>query len=322
MSVLIPDCSEYQIGPSGPDWAGIKKQNGGAGICRVGYGTDHLDHMFVSNYTAMKKNAFSFIGLYHYLRQDQDAGMQAAAFCGWVGPPSAVAPGTVFMLDLEEGSGNQSARANAWLTHVDNFYGLVSQPLNMRSWLYSYVVFANNHGLGPLFASARRTWIAAYSSTEPSLGHTLWQSTNGTDGANIVDWAGCGRCDTSIFHGTLPDLAATGWQGTPSDPPPVTQPEETMIRAEDKTHAISFANGAYSFISFFCDNTAEGRPTQVIRVAPWTSDTHGFAGITTVSVDVDHEKVTVQLPAHCAGISLQRASGAPTDWVPVAYNLG
>ncbi len=76
-------------------------------------------------------------------------------------------------------------------------------------------------GLSPIFNSARRTWIAAYQSNEAGLlPHTLWQSTNGTAGANITNWAGCGRIDTSIFHGALSDLAALGWGGTVTPPPP------------------------------------------------------------------------------------------------------
>jgi hypothetical protein len=210
---LLPDVSEFQTGPSTPDWAGIKKQNGGAAIIRVGYGHDHLDHMFVSNYTAMKASKFSFIGLYHYIRADQDAAAQARQFCAWAGPPSVIAPGTVFMLDLEEGGGNQLGRANAWLSHVDTFYGLDSRPLPERSWLYSGQNFAVGAGLAPIFHSARRTWVAAYQASEAGLlPHTLWQSTNGKVGANITSWAGCGRCDTSVFRGPLAGLAAMGWK--------------------------------------------------------------------------------------------------------------
>lgn len=218
MTVLIPDVSEFQAGSTAPDWAGIKAQNGGAGIIRVGYGTAHLDHMFVSNYTAMKANGYSFIGLYHYLVAGQDAAAQANQFCNWVGPPSAVAPGTVFILDLEEGTGNQTSRAMTWLTLVDTFYGFDAKPLNMRSWLYSYTSFIVAATLGAIFASNRRTWIAAYQTSEPAIGHTLWQSTDGTTGSHITNWPGCGRTDTSIFNGDLPTLAAMGW------PKPVIPP--------------------------------------------------------------------------------------------------
>lgn len=221
MTILLPDVSEFQAGGSAPDWAGIKSKNGGAGIIRVGYGDAHLDKMFVNNYTAMKGQKFSFMGLYQYLRGDQDPKTQANAFCNWIGPPSAVAPGTVFILDLEEGDGDQSGRALAWHNFVDNFYGLSAKPLNERSWLYSYTSFVAAHNLGSIFASQRHTWVAAYQASAPALGHTLWQSTDGKSGSNITNWPGCGRCDTSVHDGSLATLSADAWQiGDPPPPPP------------------------------------------------------------------------------------------------------
>lgn len=220
MTILLPDVSEFQTGSSAPDWAGIKQKNGGAGIIRVGYGDAHLDKMFLSNYTFMKQDKFAFMGLYQYLRAGQDPKAQASAFCNWVGPRSAVSPGTVFILDLEEGDGDQSGRANAWLSFVDHFYGLDTQPLNKRSWLYSYTSFVAAHNLGAIFASARHTWIAAYQSSEPAVGHTLWQSTDGKSGANITSWPGCGRVDTSVHNGTLATLAADTWTASQDPPPP------------------------------------------------------------------------------------------------------
>lgn len=218
MTILVPDVSEFQSGNSAPDWAGIKAKNGGAGIIRVGYGDAHLDKMFLSNYTMMKSNGFKFLGLYQYLRGGQDPNAQANAFCNWVGPTSAVAPGTVFILDLEEGDGDQSGRALAWHKFVDDFYGLSARPLNERSWLYSYTSFVASHNLGSIFASQRHTWVAAYQSTEPALGHTLWQSTDGSQGSNITSWPGCGRCDTSVHNGTLATLSADAWPGVPAAP--------------------------------------------------------------------------------------------------------
>jgi hypothetical protein len=224
MTILLPDTSEFQAGSTTPDWAGIKSKNGGAGIIRVGYGDSHLDRMFVGNYTAMKKNGFKFMGLYQYLRAGQDPQAQARAFCTWVGPKSAVAPGTVFILDLEEGDGNQAGRAQAWHSFVDDFYGLSGLPLNKRSWLYSYTSFVTQHNLGAIFASARHTWIAAYQNTEPSIGHILWQSTDGKLGSNITNWPGCGRCDTSVHNGTITSLSADAWQVGSAIPDPPSAP--------------------------------------------------------------------------------------------------
>ena len=223
---LLPDVSEFQAGPSAPDWAGIKRQNGGAGIIRAGYGTSHLDHTFAANYTAMKRLRYPFTGIYQYIVATQDIAAQARAFCGWIGPRSVIAPGTVFIADLEEGGGNQLSRANTWFGIVDGFYGLDRLPLPSRSWLYAGASFAADHGLGPVFASQRHTWVAAYSATEPKLGHTLWQCTDGTAGSHITRWAGCGRIDTSLYHGTVAQLAAMGW------PHPGSHPARPAIPAQ------------------------------------------------------------------------------------------
>jgi Glycosyl hydrolases family 25 len=198
--LLLPDLSEYQPAASMP---GIKAANGGAAIIRACYGTSHFDAAFHRLRAAASD--FPFLGLYMYVTAGQDIAAQARAFTAIVGE---LAPHEVPILDLEEGTGNQEARANAWLTVVDEALGLASRPLNERSWLYSNLDFAGTAGLTPIFASARHTWVAAYGPAEPSLGHTLWQSTNGTTGSNITDWPGAGRCDTNLYHGTLAQLAA------------------------------------------------------------------------------------------------------------------
>lgn len=329
MTVLLPDVSEFQSGGTAPNWTGIKHQNGGAAIIRVGYGNSHLDSMLVHNRSVIKGLGYSFCGLYQYLRAGQDAISQANAFIGWIGPH--LNPGEIPMLDLEEGAGNQSTRASQWFGVIDSHYGLTALPLNQRSWLYSGQNFAITSGLAPIFNSARHTWVAAYQSSEAGLlPHTLWQSTDGQVGANRTSWPGCGFTDTSIYHGTLAQLGAMGWH--PHTDPPVVQPTppvpqplgEQLIRADDKTYAVSFGNNQYTWISFFTDNGVEGKPSQVLRVAPWSADNGGSfppASIKTVTVDITHEKVTVGFPAHSAGVSIQR-QGDPSGWCPVAYNLG
>ena len=65
MAVTLPDVSEFQspAGGNAPNWAGIKSQNGGAGIIRVGYGNAHRDAMLVPNRVAIKSLKFGFCGL-------------------------------------------------------------------------------------------------------------------------------------------------------------------------------------------------------------------------------------------------------------------
>lgn len=194
-------------------------------------------------------------------------------------------------------------------------------PLSQRSWLYSGQDFAVSAGLTPIYDSARRTWIAAYTDSDAGLlPHTLWQSTNGQIGANQTDWSGCGSVDTSLYDGTLAGLSALGWH------PPTHQslllPEEEMqIQNDRKFGAVSFAGGQFTYISFFCDPGGEGKTPNVLRVAPFSGDTHGFTNITTVTIGPTTEKVTVALPANCSGISFQRQDDS-TNWATIAYNLG
>ncbi len=202
MTLLLPDLSEFQ---PNADMCAIKAMNGGGAILRVGYGNAHLDKSLVKHRAAAA--GFSFLGLYLYLRANQDVHSQAAAFIKWIGPH--LNSGEIPILDLEEGSGDQSGRAAQWFGIIDAEYGLAKLSLNRRSWLYSGQNFAVSAGLTPVFRSARRTWVAAYQASDAGLlPHTLWQSTDGKTGANRTNWPGCGFCDTNVYHGTLAQLAA------------------------------------------------------------------------------------------------------------------
>lgn len=194
MTLLLPDLAEFQ---PNADLAGIKRMNGGAIILRVAYGASHPDRVFARYRAEAGALGYQFCGLYQYLVAGQDVITQARAFLKLTGK---LAPHEVAILDLEEGAGDQAPRAAQWAALVDG-------TLGGTSWLYSGLDFAQEHGLGPVFAGPRHTWVAAYGDTEPALGHSLWQSTNGTVGANRTNWPGAGFCDSNLYHGTLAQLA-------------------------------------------------------------------------------------------------------------------
>lgn len=72
-------------------------------------------------------------------------------------------------------------------------------------------------------APAGWVWAASYGTVEPSLPHALWQYTNGTFVSlpaaqySPVNWPGVGLVDTSVFHGSLFEMAVALL-------PPVTPP--------------------------------------------------------------------------------------------------
>jgi len=206
--LLLPDFSENQSSGA-PDWiptpdfAGVMRQNGGAAIIRVSYGIDHLDHCFTRNRQAAQHHGYAFLGLYQYILPG-DIAAQARAFCQWVGD---LAPNEIPIADIEEGSGDQSGRAETWFGIVDSALGLSPQPLPKRSWLYSGEYFLTSQ-LDQVCTSGRSIWVAAYRDAEPTLGHILWQPTDGKQGPHITAWAGAGNVDTNLFHGTLEQLAA------------------------------------------------------------------------------------------------------------------
>ncbi len=193
--VHIPDVSEFQ---PNVDWKQVAARNGGAAIIRAMYGTAHVDKAWRGG--ARRKSAHEdgvhVLGIYQYVVQGEDAGAQAAAFVELVGE---LRPGEFAVIDLEEGAGDQLARAQAWLTHVDAH---LSYPGYRGAWLYSGAAFFEEHGLMPIANSKRHTWVAAYQASPPSVPHTLWQYTDS------AEWPGIGKCDSSVYEGDLAGLRA------------------------------------------------------------------------------------------------------------------
>lgn len=210
-----PDVAEFQ---PNTDMAGIKKMNGGFAIIRVCYGTSHPDHFYVRHRADSVEAGFRAVGLYQYLVKSQDVSLQANAYCELVGK---LAPWEFPVLDYEEAApgADQHARALKWLR-------IVEEKLGKRPWLYSGAFFAVDNGLAPLFnGTDYHTWVAAYGSVEPALGHTLWQSTDGRVGSHITRWPGAGLCDTNVYHGTIADLRAVVDPGDgPAPRPPGGKP--------------------------------------------------------------------------------------------------
>lgn len=194
-SVLLADISEFQ--PDISDAAYLAWSQ--AIVIRAAYGAQHADRAWFGGQRRelLHAGGAKFLGIYQYLVAGQDAAAQANQLCSLTG---ALAPGEKLICDLEEGSGNQSGRWKAWAQVVRDRTG--DDP-----WLYSGLNFASVHGLAPVH------WVAAYQRTEPSVTHRMWQF------ADAFTVPGVGRCDCSVFHGTIDQLAALAHGGTGPQPP-------------------------------------------------------------------------------------------------------
>ena len=198
----VPDCSEFQ--PDLHDAVLLKWTQ--AVIIRAMYGSVHDDQAWYGGQrrAQLHQGGALFVGIYQYLAAGQSAVVQARALLDLVGP---LRPGEKLICDLEEGAGPQHGRWLAWAKVIKDATG--EDP-----WLYTYLNFAQVHGLAP-------DWLADYLPLpdEPkSPPHVLWQFSStykvpGIDGA----------CDCSLFHGSVEELAALAYQPRPA-PRPVPAP--------------------------------------------------------------------------------------------------
>ena len=191
--VLLADFSEFQ--PDIADTAYLRWSK--AAIFRALYGT-RVDRAWFggARRDALHAGGAKFIGIYAYIRADQDITAQAKALVSLLGK---LRPGEKVIADIEEGPGSQQAR---WVTWAK----VINAALGDPPWDYSGLNYAAAHGLQPV------TWVAAYGTREPDPPHQLWQF---TDAFHVP---GVGTADCSVFHGTIDDLAALAYQGAKAPP--------------------------------------------------------------------------------------------------------
>lgn len=171
----IPDISEFQSGGK------IKEQ---AVIVRVHNGT-RPDHSW-ADFARQARGRIPVFGMYGYVIAGRDPAVQGRETAALIGP---LRPGEFVACDLEEGSGDQTARAEAWCQAVDAACG-------GTAWVYSGLAFYSEH----LSGVRRHRWVAAYGQGEPRGPHVLWQHTDSER------HPGLGRTDCSIWHGTVGSL--------------------------------------------------------------------------------------------------------------------
>lgn len=179
-------------------------------LCRVHNGY-RMDHMMPARRDYLRWHGFTALGWYQYLASGVDAAQQAREFCATVG---VLRDNEFAILDLEEGAGDQSGRAQAWFNVVDPW-------ARSAAMLYSGESFLEHQLGGAGRWPGRPLWVAAYRSAEPSMAHTLWQNTSTARFPGIA-----GPCDGSIHHGTAEEFHASVTGGKAPLPITPTIPED------------------------------------------------------------------------------------------------
>ena len=221
-NLIIPDLSEFQgtvawrtLAPAAP-----------AAIIRAHNGW-RADNAFKYNAT-VGVPLLKWWAAYQYLPASVDPVAARHAFDALVAPykPNAV------VLDLEEGTGDQSPRAKAWL---DAGTG--------PEILYSGLYFMRTHGLTGV---AVPKWIAAYGQAEPTDTHELWQFTDKQTFPGIAH-----PCDASIFHGTITELIALT-NPTTATPTPIsaTAPTLPTVMNPETKEQWTLANALWSIWTY------------------------------------------------------------------------
>lgn len=182
--IHLADVSEFQ---SNIDWAAYDSD---AVVLRVHNG-NRPDRSFDSTRLNAARKRCKVVGLYGYVVASRDAAEQGKEFAQTflAASPNGLRPGEFVACDLEEGSGDQTPRAEAWC-------GAVERVLKKKCWVYSSSAFRTEH----LAGEARQFWEAAYQGLEPHDHHVLWQH------SDHENHAGIGPCDCSIFDGSVVDL--------------------------------------------------------------------------------------------------------------------
>lgn len=194
-SVFLADVSEFQ--PDVVDAAYLAWSK--AVIIRACYGDAHDDKAWYGGQrrALLHSGGARFLGIYAYLVGSQSGSAQAQAFHRLVG---AIRPGEVFIADFEEGS---KSVLTAWYNEMLSLYGSSIKPY---LWTYTGLNFGQSRGVLPV------EWLADYTGTEPASPHKLWQF---TDSYSVP---GVGKCDASVFRGSIDQLAALAYQASKPAP--------------------------------------------------------------------------------------------------------
>ena len=193
------------------------------------YNGSRPDNAMPARRNAIRARSFTAVGWYCYLKASIDPAEQARGFIASVG---ALTRNEFPILDHEDGSGDQTARAQRFLDVVDKWAGFPCSLYSGASFLHSQLGGTKHWGSRPL-------WIASYpNSYEPTpalepAGCDWWQYTDRARFAGVA-----GGVDGSIFHGSASEFLA---RVRPSSAPPPSPPAK--VAAGQSMAAVVKADG-------------------------------------------------------------------------------
>jgi Glycosyl hydrolases family 25 len=276
---IVADISEFQ-GPI--DWAAYGAAVPGV-IIRAHNGY-RADNYWPANLAGARGHV-GWRGFYQYLPAGVDPAAAAHAFQAATGP---LLPGEVAILDLEEGSGDQRGRRQAWLDALRD-------PIE---WTYSGLAFARAHLPG-----VRVEWLAAYGQGEPTDPHDVWQFTDARS------FPGISRpCDASVYHGNLTSLVSNVISsGGSTAVVPTLTPLASLSEDDMDANQASQLAEAHEWAQQTVE--AVGRLEAIYGAA----DARNRAGI----IDDTHDKV-LEIHNGVAGLPTLLAAGQGTPADPAA----
>ena len=189
--------------------------------------------------TYVRTKRFAAVGYYQYLAKSRDAASQARDFTATIG---RLAPNEFPILDLEEGSGSQVARAEAWFSVVDQWAAFPASLYSGKSMMEGQLGGVAHWRDRPLWLAAYLNSYSADMSQYPHRAHDWWQY---SDRARFPGLAG--PVDASVFPDDLEHFLPTVRPKRGSAPTPrqgdqsietVTMPsggQETFVEAADGT---------------------------------------------------------------------------------------
>jgi GH25 family lysozyme M1 (1,4-beta-N-acetylmuramidase) len=212
----MADISEWQTSFDAPAYI-----SGGYKIVIVrAYSGYRADSMMPSRRDYVRGQPFVGVGYYCYLAKDVDPKTQANGFINTIG---TLRDNEWAILDVEEGSGSQTSRAEAWFSVVDKWAG-------SPAMIYASSSFMDSQLSGCGHWSGRSIWLAAYPGSytdnpavEPSGRHDLWQYTDRRSMPGLS-----GGVDCSVHRGDEQSFMNAVLGGKAPTPPP---PEDYMAIA-------------------------------------------------------------------------------------------